>query len=259
MPRPIHEIARDVRRDWKKVYFGAEPYLEAMESLDSVADSYGADSAASIIRYFLANANGWRGPTAKAIKAELNSIKGRYGSVIEVAARHIEARVKAADRPDGSWSDWPRPDPSAPKTIWGPAQTMYVIDRGVRWFNTAGHGGLAIADGVARKMLTPAAYKLGDRQWGYLWYEEDVAYAIPFYEHPEWAETLARKAGVRLAPRSCSRGRSGATTPSTSRCWMKGFPIPASRRSATGRGSTRPCSSRMAARWLPGPRCSSPR
>lgn len=30
---------------------------------------------------------------------------------------------------------------------------------------------------------------------GYVWYEEDVAYAIPFYEHPEWGEILSRKAG----------------------------------------------------------------
>jgi hypothetical protein len=105
--------------------------------------------------------------------------------------REILSALKSAYRPDGSWAE----DPRAPKTIWGPAQTMFIIDRGVRWFSTAGHGGLAIADGVARKMLTPAAYRFGERWGGYLWYEEDVTYTIPFYEHPEWSVTLSQKAG----------------------------------------------------------------
>jgi hypothetical protein len=108
-------------------------------------------------------------------------------SVARVASRYLQA-----GRPDGDWSDY---DTSAPNTIWGKAQTMYEIQRGVRWFSTAGHGGLAIADGVARKTLTPAAYKMGAKSWGYLWYEEDVAYAIPFYEHPEWGVILSHKAG----------------------------------------------------------------
>lgn len=108
-------------------------------------------------------------------------------SVRTILARHLEAY-----QADGDWSDY---DTSAPNTIWGKAQVMYEIARGVRWFSTAGHGGLAVADGVARKLLSPAAYKLGDHTWGYLWYEEDSAYAIPFYEHPEWSEILSRKAG----------------------------------------------------------------
>ena len=35
MPRPIYEIARDVRRHWPKVWFGAVPYLDAMSSLNT--------------------------------------------------------------------------------------------------------------------------------------------------------------------------------------------------------------------------------
>lgn len=81
MARSLSEIARDIRRDWKNVYFGAEPYLDAMSDLDSVADSYGGDSGASIVRYFLTNASRWKGPTATAIKAELNAmIKGKYAA-----------------------------------------------------------------------------------------------------------------------------------------------------------------------------------
>lgn len=135
---------------------------------------------------------------AKAIKVELNAmLKGRTASdprVVRVADAH-EARVaasKTAGRPDGDWLD---SDPRAPKTIWRPAQFMYEIMRGVRWYSTAGHGGLAVADGVARKFLTPAAYKLGQKAGGYVWYEEDVAYALPFYEHPEWGVALKQKSG----------------------------------------------------------------
>jgi hypothetical protein len=44
-----------------------------MTSLNSINDNYGADSGRSIVAYFLANAPTWRGPFAKAVKAELNS------------------------------------------------------------------------------------------------------------------------------------------------------------------------------------------
>ncbi len=73
-PRPLHAIARDIRANWPKVYFGAVPYLEAMSQLSTIDDQYGADSAASIVRYFLANASTWRGPVAKVIKAELKAM-----------------------------------------------------------------------------------------------------------------------------------------------------------------------------------------
>jgi hypothetical protein len=72
--RPIHDIAREIAQDWKPVYFGARPYLEAMMSLDKIDDNYGADSAKSIVAYFLSNARGWKGEKAKAIKTELNKM-----------------------------------------------------------------------------------------------------------------------------------------------------------------------------------------
>lgn len=76
--RSISEIARDIRKDWKKVNYAAVPYLEAMDDLDSIRDNYGSDSGRSIVLYFLNNARSWTGPTAKAIKAELQAIlKGR--------------------------------------------------------------------------------------------------------------------------------------------------------------------------------------
>lgn len=72
--RPLHAIAADIRKDWKPVNFAAKPYLEAMECLNSVSDSYGADSARSVVLYFLCNANSWRGEVARTIKKELNSM-----------------------------------------------------------------------------------------------------------------------------------------------------------------------------------------
>jgi hypothetical protein len=74
MTKPISQIASDIHKDWKKVHFGAAPYLRAMLLLDSPTDKYGLDDAKSIIRYFLVNSNGWRGDTAKAIKAELREL-----------------------------------------------------------------------------------------------------------------------------------------------------------------------------------------
>lgn len=74
--RPVYEIAKEIRKDWVKPYFGAIPYLAAMSSLANVSDSYGCDSGKSVILYFLSNASTWRGETAKAVKAELKKMCG---------------------------------------------------------------------------------------------------------------------------------------------------------------------------------------
>lgn len=73
--RPIHAIARDIRRDWgSRVNYAAKPYLEAMQSFTSITDSYGYDSARSVVLYFLSNAAAYRGETAKRLKAELKGL-----------------------------------------------------------------------------------------------------------------------------------------------------------------------------------------
>lgn len=72
--RPLHAIAKEIRSDWKKVYFGAEPYLSAMHTLDSINDTYMYDDAKTIVLYFLANASTWRGDVAKRIKSELKEM-----------------------------------------------------------------------------------------------------------------------------------------------------------------------------------------
>lgn len=68
----LSEIAAHIRRDWKKPYFGAIPYLDALRSMDNIKDNFGADDGRSIVAYFLSNSQTWRGMTARVIKAELN-------------------------------------------------------------------------------------------------------------------------------------------------------------------------------------------
>jgi hypothetical protein len=73
-PRTIFAIANDVINLWPKPYFGAVPYIKAMRDLTTIQESYGEDSARSIVNYFLANAKTWRGEDARRIKAELNAL-----------------------------------------------------------------------------------------------------------------------------------------------------------------------------------------
>lgn len=74
--RSLSVIARDIKTNWPKVNYAAQPYLDAMFSLDKITDKYYLDSAHSIVVYFLANAGTWKGDKAKAIKAELKLIAG---------------------------------------------------------------------------------------------------------------------------------------------------------------------------------------
>lgn len=74
MTRPLSTIAREIRTDWKKPYFGAVPYLDAMLTLNSINDAYYYDSGRSIVAYFIANASTWRGETAKRVKEELRAM-----------------------------------------------------------------------------------------------------------------------------------------------------------------------------------------
>jgi hypothetical protein len=78
--RPLYEIAREIRKDWKaqtkngRVPEPAEAYLGPMETLNSVDDNYICDRGSMIVAYFLGNATSWKGETAKRIKKELNAM-----------------------------------------------------------------------------------------------------------------------------------------------------------------------------------------
>jgi hypothetical protein len=76
----LSEIACVIKWDWKKVNYAARPYLEALMSMESIDEDYGADSGSSVVAYFLCNATTWRGEVAKLIKKELNRrLKAKRG------------------------------------------------------------------------------------------------------------------------------------------------------------------------------------
>ena len=76
--RPIYVIAGEIRDNWSIIGKGvspyAEPYLAAMETIVSIDEMYYYDDADSVVRYFLTNANSWRGETARRVKAELKGM-----------------------------------------------------------------------------------------------------------------------------------------------------------------------------------------
>lgn len=74
-PRELATIAMEIAKDWKKPYFGAVPYINAMRSLGSIDDSHGYDSAVEIVDRFLCNATAWRGEVARRVKAELKAMR----------------------------------------------------------------------------------------------------------------------------------------------------------------------------------------
>ena len=76
-PRTLSVIAREIIADYPKAGNENHPagaYVIPMASLDKMGDTYGAESADSIIRYALSNLTGWRGETARRVKAELKGM-----------------------------------------------------------------------------------------------------------------------------------------------------------------------------------------
>jgi hypothetical protein len=78
--RPIFHIAQEIEKTWVDksgvniVSPYARPYLNAMHLLHDMGDMFYHDTADSVVRYFLANATGWRGEDARRIKAELRGM-----------------------------------------------------------------------------------------------------------------------------------------------------------------------------------------
>lgn len=72
--RSLSVIAQEIRKEWPKMSVHAAPYVNAMECVADIRDSFYSDSAEYIVRYFLNNAGSWRGEAAKRIKAELKGM-----------------------------------------------------------------------------------------------------------------------------------------------------------------------------------------
>jgi hypothetical protein len=70
----VSEIAHAIAKDWQNVSPYAADYLNAMKEIRSVEDNYYADTAKSVILYFLANASTYRGENARSYKALLREL-----------------------------------------------------------------------------------------------------------------------------------------------------------------------------------------
>lgn len=73
-PRPLYEIAFEIKKDWKNPNWEAKPFLDAMATLTSIKDNYMFDSAETVVLMFLSHAGTWRGEKAREIKKELKEM-----------------------------------------------------------------------------------------------------------------------------------------------------------------------------------------
>ena len=70
----VSDIARLIASDWKNISPYARDYLNAMKEINDIEGSYYADSAKSVVLYFLANAGAYRGENARTYKAILKEM-----------------------------------------------------------------------------------------------------------------------------------------------------------------------------------------
>jgi hypothetical protein len=70
----VREIANAIAKDWPTINPYAKEYLNAMQQIESINSNYYADSAKAVVLYFLANAGGYRGESAKAYKSLLKEM-----------------------------------------------------------------------------------------------------------------------------------------------------------------------------------------
>lgn len=67
----IRGLMNEVRKDWKKPYFGAVPYIQALSCCETMDSPYLLETARDLVPYFLCNSGTWRGEIARSVKAEL--------------------------------------------------------------------------------------------------------------------------------------------------------------------------------------------
>lgn len=70
---PLYVIADAIGQDpaYEPARWCAEPYRYALAHMIAITDNYGADDGPTIAVYLLANLQHYRGPRARAVKAEL--------------------------------------------------------------------------------------------------------------------------------------------------------------------------------------------
>lgn len=76
--KSLSQIAKLIYASWPKVHPTAAPYLDAMTRIESINDKYYADSAYSVVAYFISNSSQFKGEEAKLFKAELKDRMKQY-------------------------------------------------------------------------------------------------------------------------------------------------------------------------------------
>lgn len=84
----------------------------------------------------------------------------------------------------------------ATSTIWGAAQSVENLCRGVRLVSTARHGGLLVAKGFAKKHIPQSVLDKIPFRDNYYQFEEDCDLHLVFFFYP----SLAEKAMLSLYP-----------------------------------------------------------
>lgn len=74
--RTFSEVAREIRAKWSKPYFGAVPYLDALEQVHTSDKNapYMVEQVKDIVPYLLCNMATFRGADARRLKAELKEM-----------------------------------------------------------------------------------------------------------------------------------------------------------------------------------------
>lgn len=74
--RTFSEVAREIRAKWSKPYFGAVPYLDALEQVHTSDKNapYMVEQVKDIVPYLLCNMATFRGADAKRLKSELKEM-----------------------------------------------------------------------------------------------------------------------------------------------------------------------------------------
>jgi hypothetical protein len=112
MTKKLWEIAEEISADGWIHHPGAvhaQPYWNAMRDLETITDTYGADSAKSIVLYFLANAGTWRGETARRIKQELRGdgeMSIRAKDFLQTWLEKAKENANRTDQPNWSACEW---------------------------------------------------------------------------------------------------------------------------------------------------------
>lgn len=77
MVRPLYQIANEIVSDYmdrgKSLPDAARAYVEPMQFLTSMDDTFGYDDAETVVIYALSNLTGWRGDTARRVKREMQT------------------------------------------------------------------------------------------------------------------------------------------------------------------------------------------